>query len=243
MSRRGNLLLGWALAAAAIALFVQLGLWQARRALEKQAMLDAAAQVLGARAAQPLSRAADPARAHGYDWAAGAGRFDPRGPLLLDNQQRGGRAGVRVYRIFLPQGGSPLLVDLGWLPLGGDRTLPSVPRPEGELSLRGLLSAPPSVGIALGPGIGRQGEGWLLTRVDMGAIAATTGLGAPLAPRVLRLDPTLPLGYERDLELLSNTLPPDKHRGYSLQWFALAAAVLATALILTFRRSRRGADR
>lgn len=243
MSRRGNLLFGWSLALAAIALFANLGLWQARRAVEKQAMLDAAAQVLSERVPQPLSRAADPQRAHAYDWAAGRGRFDSRGALLLDNQQRGGRAGVRVYRLFLPDGGEPLLVDLGWLPLGGERKLPAVPKPEGELALRGLLSAPPSVGIPLGPGIGREGQGWLLTRVDTRAIAAALGLPAPLAPRVLRLDPALPLGYDRDLELLSNTLPPDKHRGYSLQWFALAAAVLATALILTFRRPRRGADR
>ncbi|QQP94542.1 SURF1 family protein [Lysobacter enzymogenes] len=243
MSRRGNLLFGWSLALAAIALFANLGLWQARRAVEKQAMLDAAAQVLSERVPQPLSRAADPQRAHAYDWAAGQGRFDPRGALLLDNQQRGGRAGVRAYRLFLPDGGEPLLVDLGWLPLGGERKFPAVPKPEGELALRGLLSAPPSVGIPLGPGIGREGQGWLLTRVDTRAIAAALGLPAPLAPRVLRLDPALPLGYDRDLELLSNTLPPDKHRGYSLQWFALAAAVLATALILTFRRPRRGADR
>lgn len=243
MSRRGTLLLGWTLALAAIALFANLGLWQARRAVEKQAMLDAAARVLGERLPQPLSVADDPRRARDYDWAAGLGRFDERGPLLLDNQQRGGRAGVRVYRIFVPRTGLPLLVDLGWLPLGGERKLPAVPRPDGELALRGLLSAPPSVGIALGPGLGREGEGWLLTRVDTRAIAAATGLSAPLAPRVLRLDPDLPLGYERDLELLSNTLPPDKHRGYSLQWFALAAAVLATALILTFRRPRRGTDR
>lgn len=243
MSRRGTLLFGWILALAAIALFVNLGLWQARRAVEKQAMLDAAAQVLSARAPQPLSRAADPHRAHAYDWAAGVGRFDERGPLLLDNQQRGGRAGVRAYRLFLPNGGEPVLVDLGWLPLGGERRLPPVPKPDGELALRGLLTAPPSVGIALGPGIGREGQGWLLTRVDTRAIGAALGLSAPLAPRVLRLDPALPLGYERDLELLSNTLPPDKHRGYSLQWFALAAAVLVTALILTFRRPRRGAER
>jgi len=243
VSRRGNLLLGWTLALAAIALFANLGLWQARRAVEKQAMLDAAARVLGERVPQPLSRAADPRRSHDYDWAEGRGRFDPRGALLLDNQQRGGRAGVRVYRLFVPNGGEPLLVDLGWLPLGGERKLPAVPRPEGELALRGLLSAPPSVGIPLGPGIGREGEGWLLTRVDTRAIAAALALPAPLAPRVLRLDPALKLGFDRDLELLSNTLPPDKHRGYSLQWFALAAAVLITALILTFRRPRRGADR
>lgn len=234
-----NLLVGWTLAVLAIALFVNLGFWQARRAVEKQAMLDAAAQVLGARKALPLSVANDPARVRDYDWASGAGRFDARGPLLLDNQQRGGRAGVRAYRIFLPERGSPLLVDLGWLPLAGDRVLPKIARPAGTLALRGLLTPPPSAGIALGRGIARDGDGWLLTRVDMAAITGTTGLSVSLAPRVLRLDPALPIGYERDLELLANTLPPDKHRGYALQWFALALAVLMIALLLTFRRPRR----
>jgi cytochrome oxidase assembly protein ShyY1 len=46
------------------------------------------------------------------------------------------------------------------------------------------------------------------------------------------------MGYTRDLELLPNTLPPEKHRGYSVQWFALALAVLVTALVLTLRRSK-----
>ncbi len=83
----------------------------------------------------------------------------------------------------------------------------------------------------------------MLTRVDPAAIAASTGLSVPLAPRVLRLDPALPLGYERDLQLLANTLPPDKHRGYAVQWFALALAVLVTALILTFRKARSNEQR
>ncbi|MGO1003585.1 SURF1 family protein [Lysobacter sp. CA196] len=239
MSRRGTLLFGWTLAVAAIALFANLGLWQGRRAVEKQAMLDAAAAVLNERKPLSLAAADDPARGRDYDWAQGLGRFDQRGALLLDNQQRNGRAGVRAYRIFVPLQGGPMLVDLGWLPLGGDRKLPLIARPEGELLLRGLLAPPPSTGLALGPGIGREGEGWLLTRVDPKAIAGATGLSVPLAPRVLRLDPALKLGYERDLELLANTLPPDKHRGYSLQWFALALAVLITALILTFRPQRR----
>lgn len=239
MSRRGSLLFGWALAVAAIVLFANLGLWQGRRAVEKQAMLDAAAAVLSARKPESLAAAAAPARARDYDWAEGSGRFDQRGALLLDNQQRNGRAGVRVYRIFVPVQGGPMLVDLGWLPLGGDRKLPVIARPEGEIAVRGLLAPPPSTGLALGPGLGREGEGWLLTRVEPKAIAAATGLSVPLAPRVLRLDPALQLGYERDLELLANTLPPDKHRGYSLQWFALALAVLVTALILTFRSKRR----
>ncbi|WP_342316291.1 SURF1 family protein [Lysobacter sp. FW306-1B-D06B] len=239
MSRRRNLIVGWIAALLAITLFGNLGLWQSRRAIEKQAMLDAAAQVMRSRTPQPLSLAGDAARAREYDWAVGTGVFDARDALLLDNQQRNGRAGVRVYRIFLPSQGGPMLVDLGWLPLAGDRKLPQVPQMPGTWELRGLLVPPPSTGLALGPGLARQGDALLMTRVDLAAIARETGLSVPLAPRVLRLDPQLRIGYERDLELLPNTLPPDQHRGYALQWFALAVAVLATALILTFRKRRR----
>lgn len=239
VSRRGTLVLGWALAVLAIFVFVSLGRWQAGRAVEKQAQLDAAAQVLSQRKAVGLAQATDRRRAHEYDWAQGTGTFDARGPLWLDNQQRDGRVGVRVYRIFVPdRGSSPLLVDMGWLPLPADRSMPAIALPQGRIDVRGLLVPPPSAGLPLGSGIAKQGEGWVLTRVDAATIAQQTGLSTPLAPRVLRLDPALPLGYERDLQLLTNTLPPEKHRGYSLQWFALAIAVLITALILTFRKAR-----
>lgn len=234
-----NLAIGWVFAIVVIAVFIQLGLWQSRRAVDKQALLDTTANVLERRDPKPLAAAADPLRTRAHDWAAGPGRFADTGPLWLDNQQRGGRVGIRAYRVFVPEQGTALLVDLGWLPMGANRAMPQVARPEGPIELRGLLAPPPSTGIALGPGVVRQGDGWLLTRVDPPAIAAASGLPGPLAPRVLRLDPALPLGYSRDLELLVNTLPPDKHRGYAVQWFALALAALATALILTFRRTRR----
>lgn len=236
MSRRGTLWIGWTLAVLAIGLFARLGWWQASRAREKAAMLESAAQVLDARRAVPLAQAADPRRARGYDWAGGTGTFDARPALLLDNQQRQGRAGVRTYRIFMPDAGAPLLVDLGWRALPGDRALPATPRIDGRVALRGLLAPPPSSGLALGPSMQRQGDAWLLARVDLEDIAARMGLPVPLAPRVLRLDPALPIGYPRDLALLANTLTPDKHRGYALQWFALALAVLVTACVLSLRR-------
>lgn len=240
MSRRNTLLFGWLLAVLVIALFVRLGFWQSHRAIEKQAMLDAAAQVLHARVPEPLAAAADPARSEAYAWAVGRGHFDERGPLWLDNQQRDGRVGVRTYRIFLPAQGRPLLVDLGWRPLPANRRMPASPRPQGEFVLRGLLAPPPSPGIALGKGIAAHGEGWLMTRVEPAAITAATGLSVPVAGRVLRLDPAMTgLGFDRDLQLLANTLPPAKHRGYALQWFGLALTVLVVALILTFRKGRR----
>jgi surfeit locus 1 family protein len=239
VSRRRNLVVGWALALLAVALFLRLGIWQSQRAVEKQAMLDASAEVLARRKAVPLAQAANNGRARGYDWAAGTGRFADKGPLWLDNQQRDGRTGVHAYRVFLPDDATqPVLVDLGWLPLPPERAMPAIALPKGRVEVRGLLVPPPSSGLALGSGIARQGEGWVLTRIDMDVVSRTLELQPPLAPRALRLDPALPLGYERDLQLLANTLPPERHRGYALQWFALAIAVLATALILTFRKAR-----
>lgn len=81
---------------------------------------------------------------------------------------------------------------------------------------------------------GATARRWLLTRIDIAALAE--GLHIQLAPRVLRLDPALPLGYTRDLDVLPNTLPPERHRGYALQWFGLALATLILALFLGFRR-------
>jgi surfeit locus 1 family protein len=83
----------------------------------------------------------------------------------------------------------------------------------------------------------KQPQTWLATRIDLPAIAAQLGLEqVPLAPRVLRLDPALPLGYARDLDLLPNTLPPSRHLGYAVQWFAMALTVLLIATLLHVRR-------
>ncbi len=239
VSRRTSLLVGWTLALLAIALFARLGFWQSHRAVEKTAMLEAAGAVLKAPQARPLAIAQDPARARGYDWAAGQGRF-VGAPLWLDNQQRGGRVGMRAFRAFQPAHGPPLLVDAGWMPIGPDRrVLPRLELPTGEVAIRGLLAPPPSAGLRLGEALARQGDVWLMLRVEPDAITRALALPAPLAPRVLRLDPALPFGATRDLEMLANTLTPDKHRGYALQWFGLAATVLVIALVLTFRKSRR----
>jgi cytochrome oxidase assembly protein ShyY1 len=241
---------GWALALAVAALFARLGAWQLDRMHEKQAMLDAVHATLQARQPLPLAVAADPARARGYDWAAGAGHFPDVPAVLLDNQQLGGvgrehrGAGVRAYRVFQPDaGGPPLLVELGWLPLPGDRTLPRVPLPASVHAVTGLLVPPPSAGLARGNAM-PQADGTLLAialRPD--ALRGALHLAA-LAPRVLKLDPAqaLPAGaprYVRDLDILPNTLPPERHLGYAVQWFGLAIAVLATALVVTVRKSFR----
>lgn len=237
--RRMPLWAGWTLALAVAGLCAALGFWQLQRMHAKQAWLDASVQVLEQRRELTLASAADPARARAIDWAAGEGRFAPLPAVLLDNQNRDARAGVRAYRVFLPAeaGATPVLVELGWLPLPGDRQLPAVAMPDVE-RVAGLLLPPPSPGLAA-PAVQEQADGTLLL-VALDPFKTAMALGLPaLAPRVLRLDPDLPLGYARDLDLLPNTLPPERHLGYAVQWFALALAMLAIAALLTWRLRRR----
>ena len=229
---------GWTVAVLAASGFAALGAWQAGRALEKERLLADSARVVAARIAQPADVAFDASRAQAMDWVELRAGFAARPAVLLDNQQRDGRVGVHAYAAFQPEAGAPLLVDLGWLPMGADRVLPKVATPPGTVDVRGLLVPPPSAGLRMGAPMAKQGDAWLVVRLETPAVAKALALPT-LAPRVLRLDPALPFGYPRDLQLLVNTLPPDRHRGYALQWFGLAVTTLAIALVLTFRRSRR----
>jgi surfeit locus 1 family protein len=237
MVNRRHVLL-WAFAIALIWCFCALGSWQLRRGAEKQAMLDAAGAVLRDRRALPLAQAQG-RNLRGYDWVATHGRLLPSPVLLLDNQRRGEAVGVRVFGVLRPREGHLQLVDLGWLPVPGNRQMPEPKLPQGELALRGLMAAPPGAGLALGPAatpLAPQGaqSRWLATRIDADWLAANLKLPG-LDARVLRLDPALPVGYARDLELLPNTLPPERHRGYALQWFGLAFATLCASLFASLR--------
>lgn len=243
MSSRTTWIVGWIAAALAIAAFASLGRWQVGRMHEKQALLEQVEHTLAARQARPLARAADVDAHEAFDWASGHGHFVDAPAVLLDNQMREGRAGVRAYRVFLPdqEPVTPLLVELGWLPLDSQRTLPSIEQPQGNLGVSGLLAPPPSAGLLNAEAQAQPDGSLLATTLDPQALAAT--LGQPgLAPRVLKLDPALPIGYERDLDVLPNTLPPEKHLGYAVQWFALALTVLLTAVFLSWRALRRRAS-
>lgn len=235
---RGQGIAGWLLAVAVAAAFIALGIWQLDRMHEKQGMLDAA------RSAQtrvlPLAQALRGKQA--YLRARGSGRFLPGPPLLLDGRVRDGRVGVQVYQAFAPDGiERALLIDMGWLPLPADRRVPHVSTPQGVQTVAGLLVPWPSAGLQLGRASRQPPMGdALLMRIDRETTQRILRPAAPLHDGVLRLDPRLSLGYARDLQLLRNSLPPQRHLGYAVQWFALALAVLVTAGVLTWRsRDRR----
>ena len=243
-------LLGWWLLAVLVAAgFAQLGRWQLARMEQKQAMLDAATAALDHAHPQPLLLASDSARAQDYDWAAGRGTLLDA-TLWLDAQQRAGRVGVRLYCVLLPDDGvQAVLVDAGWWPLAGSRELPQArcPAATGQ-DVRGLLAAPPTPGLVHGAALAPQGGNrWLASRMALPAVAAALGLRVAIAPRVLRLDPrrepgdagVMAASGERDLDILPNTMLPERHLGYAVQWFGLALTVLVVAATLTFRMKKK----
>lgn len=214
-------------------LLLRLGFWQLARGEEKRQALQAVEAVLQDRRAVPLAGALD--QTQGYTWTKGRVEFRDATLLLLDNQRRGNQVGVSVIQAAEAGSGQVLLVDLGWLPVNGSRQLPKPAALTGALVLEGLLMPPPSPGLALGPAYSTQPDGnLLLLRLDRDALSRA--LGRPLAARMLRVDPGQRIGFARDLSVQANTLPPEKHRAYALQWFGLAAAFAVLCIGVMMRK-------
>lgn len=217
--------------------FVAAGLWQHGRGVEKEAFLVAFEAALDA-APQPIDTALEtapelPRPVHGPLRAVAGAPW-----LLLDNSRRGAEVGLRAFAVYQSDADRALLVDFGWLPQPADRSLPGLPAPPIQLDGRGLLVALPGQGLRLGanPWPDDAAGEVLLTYLDLDEIAAA--IGRPLHAGLLRLDPDLPVGFARDLDALPNTLSPEKHYGYAVQWFGFAAAVATIYGVLAFRNRR-----
>jgi surfeit locus 1 family protein len=180
------------LALAGIALFASLGRWQLHRAEEKRALFEGFAA--GNLEAVDLPGGLTPVER--YRRVRASGRYDAGRQFLLDNMPRDGVPGVHVLTPLVRDDGSVVIVDRGWIAIGGDRAaLPALP----------VNGAPRTV----------------------------TGRAAAVHPQVLLLDEEQPEGFVRDWRPPGMT--PDKHVGYAIQWFGLAAAVAGTWLVLSFR--------
>jgi surfeit locus 1 family protein len=221
------------LAMAVLYLLLRLGFWQLARAAEKQTQIVALQRVLQDKHAIDLAVAS--VQSHAYQWAAGQVQFIPAPLLLLDNQRHVNQVGVRVYQFAKTSSGQIFLVEMGWLPVNDAREFPKPALLHGSRKLQGLLLPPPSAGFAIGAAIAPLDDTrLLLMRMDMPALAQY--LKQPLAARVLRLDSASGIGFARDWEVLPNTMPPERHRGYAVQWFALAAAWLMLCVYVGTRR-------
>lgn len=215
-----------------VAMFVALGVWQLRRANEKEILLARFAQAAHA-AVQPFAEFGDAPPQAVYPHVRVNGRYAAHRVYLLDDRMHAGRLGVNVFVPFLPERGErELLVNLGFLPRqGADEVLPDLPPvPTGEVALTGLYAPPPLPGLKLGGNALMREASWpkLLTFLDLHALA--DDLRQPLYPRVLLLDPDPASPYLR--EWTPDVMPPSRHRAYALQWFSFAIAALVIFFVM-----------
>jgi cytochrome oxidase assembly protein ShyY1 len=167
----------------------------------------------------------------------GGGRYVAGKTVLLDNQVRDGRPGVMVLSLFQPDGAHrALLVNRGWIALDARRQLEVAPVDVvNQATVSGLLSRPPSAGLRVENVPWQAGEPPpMLNWLDLDALARQ--FDHALYPSVLLLDDGAAHGYARGWQPLPNTMPPERHRGYAVQWFGLALTVLVVYGILWNRR-------
>ena len=220
-------------------LCLRLGIWQLDREEEKLALQ----QTWEARQRElpaPLQQLAGVDDLQ-YRQVTFTGRFDNEHVFLLDNRIHEGRVGFEVVQAVVTADGFQVFVNRGWIAAGVDRRqLPQPPAVDGEVQLRGAVYVP--VGEPLLLGDIAPGPEWpkLLQTLDIAELAQLSGLPADagLFPYSVRLAETSPGVLERNWSVISTT--PEKHRGYAVQWFAMATAVLLLYLYYSTRPPAAG---
>lgn len=211
---------------------IALGFWQLARAEEKRELLAAhqARQIAAPISLSELERYSNPA----YVRVQLQGYFDARHSLLLDNRTRDGKVGVEVLQPFYDQNsGLWLLLNRGWLPWPDRRIAPTFATPDTPLRLQASVYVP--LGEAFQLQTAPPATGWprVISEVKPDALWQQLGRGG--LSYELRLEPG-PASFLSDWPVVA--MRPDKHLGYAVQWFALAAALLGLFIYLGLYNAR-----
>lgn len=217
---------------ALLPLLLGLGFWQLDRAGQKRSIerdFSAGGQV-------EVVSAPDQMETLGrYRRISLRGRFDGSRQFLLDNMTDGGAAGYQVLTPFLPDSWDRwVIVNRGWIRKDfTDATLPDIAVPVEAREIQGRLARLPRPGIALKPEK-LTDRNWprVVQFPAMGELEQA--LERPLAARSVLLDAGAPDGYLRRWQPAG--LGPERHIGYAVQWFALAATLMIIYLVVNVKR-------
>ena len=215
-----------------------LGFWQYGRYCDKKAWLGelAAASQGPALGAENLRHRQAPA----FHTLRLKGAWQAQDTILLAGQFRHSRSG---YSVITPLQWAPLepwvLVDRGWVASPDGRTPPRITSQAGTQWVTGTVYRPVGKRFTLGP--------WQLSKQPVPVIQdwefekIAALLGHPVLPFVLRLSPQAASAYERNWSW--TVMPPSRHLGYMLQWWAFAVVWLVGWWVLLRRKRKKGARR
>lgn len=217
-----------------VPLMVGLGLWQLQRAQEK-AELSAAFEARQHQAPAQLPALWDsPAKSLAYLPVQLAGSFLPDKYFLLDNQVQHGKVGYEVLAILqLADASGSVLVNRGWI--AGDtarRALPAVPLVTGTVTITGHVYVAPGTPFLLAEQ--QLDNTWpkLIQAVEMDKLGPVVAAAQPVGkvfPYPIRIDAGEPGALAVAWQVVN--MSPQVHRGYAVQWFAMAAVLLVFFLL------------
>jgi surfeit locus 1 family protein len=208
-----------------LSLLCSLGFWQLGRAEQKQQLLLQQQAAASAPALNLNSHLIDDLDRDRYHKVIVNGHYDQEHQILIDNQVMEGKNGYWVLTpFFIKQQNKAVLVNRGWVAMGGDRKqLPEVGFAAEQLEIVGRINHLPSVGIKL-KGMDQPSAGWpsVVQIADANVLAAK--LGYEIYDFQVELDPEAGHGFRREWKT-TVAIPPEKHQAYAVQWFGLALAL------------------
>lgn len=220
-----------------VLLGIALGNWQTRRAAEKSALQ---ARLEQGMAASPLvldGGAIDPAQLE-FHRVIVTGEFVPNWPVFLDNRPQNGRTGFILLMPFKIAGSNKaVLVARGWLPRNTaehDR-LPPFTTSAGQVRIEGRAVSWLARVMQLGTPAPLQPKA-LVQNLEPAELARASGLD--LLPLVVEQTGPETAGEGLQRNWPAPSLDIDRHKGYALQWYALAAMAFLFFVITGFRRGR-----
>lgn len=217
-------------------LLLGLGIWQLDRARQKEALQAQFAQQLTLPVVALDTLELSQPEAQRYRQISAHGDYDKEQQILLDNQVVQRQPGYYVYTpLRMSNSESAILVNRGWLPVGASRaTLPDIDIAETKAFIQGRLSQPTNPGLQLDNTRAEQPWPWPVQHIDYAELSAT--LGYPLLPMIVLLDPNANDGYRREWQPSFGGMGPERHRGYAVQWFALALTLIVIYGVVNSRR-------
>lgn len=216
-----------------LGVFINLGLWQMSREDEKRHFLAQQAE----RVSQPAivaNELPDEGELYGLPVVL-SGRFDQQAVFLLDNRVLNGKVGFEVQQVFHDTSGQAFLVNRGFVQMGRTRQdpvdIPSVS--EQPVSIKGYIYQRDNSNVAMQNGdIAESSYPIIVQHTDI--VQFGNRQGTLLYPHVIRLlegeSGALPRYWP------DTTMPPEKHRGYAIQWFTMAFAVTLAWLFFSVRQ-------
>lgn len=212
---------------------LRLGFWQLDRAQEKRDILSAleqsqVGQVLTL--AQALAAGKD---GHYLGIELPSGHFQAEPTILLQHQMHGTQHGYHVINVFTIADDQPkILVNRGFLEKESKLNTPSAPTQ--TMPIHGIIDLPKPDRFILGENILEPEATPLeVQRVDVAELSAITG--EEYYPIVVLAKEDLGDGLIRDWQIIT-TMPPEKHLGYAVQWFALALCLCVIYIVVNTKK-------